>query len=122
MSSFKRTDRIAGMLQRALSEIIQHEVKDPKLPHFVTISGVKVSGDLSHAKIYFTALNEDKKQAVQFLNGKAAHIRTLLARAIKLRIVPELHFVYDESIEYGRRLSKLIDEVNPDTNDDSTKS
>lgn len=117
-NDFKRTDRVAEMLQRKLSQIIQQEIKDPRLPNFVTISGVKVSGDLSHAKVYFTVLGDDNKQAAVILNTAASYLRTALARTIKLRTVPQLHFVYDESIEYGRRLSKLIDDVNPDNQDE----
>lgn len=117
MSEFKRTDRIAEMLQRKLSQIIQQEIKDPRLPNFVTISGVKVSGDLSHAKVYFTVLNEDKQLVETILNTAAGYLRTALARSSKLRTVPQLHFVYDESIEYGRHLSKLIDEANPNKDD-----
>lgn len=120
-NDFKRTDRVAEMLQRKLSQIIQQEIKDPRLPHFVTISGVKVSGDLSHAKVYFTVLGDENKQAAVILNTAASYLRTALARTIKLRTVPQLHFVYDESIEYGRRLSKLIDDANPDNHDESTE-
>ncbi|WP_028389109.1 30S ribosome-binding factor RbfA [Legionella fairfieldensis] len=117
-SDFKRTDRVAEMMQRKLSQIIQQEIKDPRLPAFVTISAVKVSTDLSHAKVYFTVFNEDIKQAADILNAAASYLRTALARSVKLRTVPQLHFVYDESIEYGRRLSRLIDEANPSDQDD----
>ncbi|MGQ3888362.1 30S ribosome-binding factor RbfA [Legionella sp. CNM-1927-20] len=111
-NNFKRTDRIAEMIQRKLSQIIQQEIKDPRMPAFVTISAVKVSADLGHAKVYFTVLNSDIEQTAQILNTAASYLRTALARTINLRTVPQLHFVYDESIEYGRRLSKLIDDVN----------
>lgn len=111
-NDFKRTDRIAEMIQRKLSQIIQQEIKDPRMPTFVTICAVKVTADLSHAKVYFTALNSDIKQTEQILNAAASYLRSALARSISLRTVPQLHFVYDESLEYGRRLSKLIDDVN----------
>jgi ribosome-binding factor A len=112
-NDFKRTDRVAEMMQRKLSQIIQQEIKDPRLPTFITISAVKVSADLGHAKVYFTAFNDNVAQTVAILNTAASYLRTALARSVKLRTVPQLHFVYDESIEYGRRLSRLIDEVNP---------
>ncbi|AWN72653.1 30S ribosome-binding factor RbfA [Legionella anisa] len=117
--NFKRTDRIAEMIQRKLAQIIPKEVKDPRLTGFVTISAVKVAADLGHAKVYFTVLNDDKKTAVAILNAAASYLRSALARSITLRTVPQLHFVYDESIEYGQRLSRLIDEVNPPTSDDN---
>ncbi|KTD64714.1 30S ribosome-binding factor RbfA [Legionella spiritensis] len=117
-NEFKRTDRIAEMLQRKLAQIIPLEIKDPRLPNFVTISGAKVSGDLSYAKIYFTVFDENPQETADILNKAASYLRTALARSIKLRTVPQLHFVYDESIEYGRRLSKLIEEANPDKEDE----
>lgn len=117
-NDFKRTDRVAEMMQRKLSQIIQQEIKDPRLPAFVTISSVKVSADLSHAKVYFTVFNDDVGQTTSILNASASYLRTALARSVKLRTVPQLHFVYDESVEYGRRLSRLIDEVNPSDEDD----
>lgn len=114
MSESKRTERVAEMLQRKLSQIIHLEIKDPRLPSFITISGVKVTGDLGHAKVYFTVLNGDKELSETILNTAASYLRTALARTSKLRTVPQLHFIYDESIEYGRNLSKLIDKANPD--------
>lgn len=117
-SNFKRTDRIAEMIQRKLAQIIPQEIKDPRLKGFVTISAVKVAADLGHAKIYFTILDDDKKLALSILNASASYLRSALARSITLRTVPQLHFIYDESIEYGERLSRLIDEVNsPDAED-----
>jgi ribosome-binding factor A len=121
-NDFKRTDRVAEMMQRKLSQLIQQEIKDPRLPAFVTISAVKVAADLSHAKVYFTVLDENVKQTTAILNSAASYLRTALARSVKLRTVPQLHFVYDESIEYGRRLSRLIDEVNPQDQDDDEQS
>jgi ribosome-binding factor A len=117
--NFKRTDRIAEMIQRKLAQIIPQEVKDPRLNGFVTISAVKVAADLGHAKIYFTVLNADKKLAETILNAAASYLRSALARSITLRTVPQLHFIYDESIEYGQRLSRLIDDVNSPSTDDN---
>ncbi|MGM9452955.1 30S ribosome-binding factor RbfA [Legionella bozemanae] len=117
--NFKRTDRVAEMIQRKLAQIIPKEVKDPRLTGFVTISAVKVAADLGHAKVYFTVLNDDKKIAETILNAAASYLRSALARSITLRTVPQLHFVYDESIEYGQRLSRLIDKVNPPASDDN---
>lgn len=111
-NQFKRTDRIAEMIQRKLAQIIPQEVKDPRLSGLITISAVKVASDLGHAKVYFTVLNENKDIAASILNGAASYLRTALARSITLRTVPQLHFIYDESIEYGERLSRLIDKLN----------
>lgn len=116
----KRIDRIAEMLQRKLAQLIQLEVKDPRLPKFVTISAVDVTADLSYAKVYFTVLTDDKKQAEKILNNAASYLRSAVAKTSKLRTIPQLTFIYDESIEYGRRLSQLIDDVTSDENDESS--
>ena len=112
---FKRTDRVAELLQREISQLIQSEIKDPRLPSFVTISTVKVSGDLSYAKVYFTILTGDKQETALILNNAANYLRGHLSKLIKLYTMPQLVFVYDESIEYGKHLSKLIDEANPES-------
>jgi ribosome-binding factor A len=109
---FKRTDRIAEMMQRMLSEVIQQEIKDPRLSHFITVSAVNVSKDLSHAKVYFTVLDGDRSEITMILNTASGYLRSALAKSMSLRTVPQLHFIYDESIEYGQRLSRLIDEAN----------
>ena len=117
-SDFKRSDRIGGLIQRKLAEIIPQEVKDPRLPAFVTISAVKVTGDLKQAKVYFTVLNHDPAETAVVLNSAAPFLRSALARTLTIRSVPQLHFLYDESIEYARKLGILIDGVLPDHDDD----
>ena len=112
---FKRTDRVAELLQRELSQLIQLEIKDPRLPAFVTISSVTVSSDLNYAKVYFTILSGDKQETAAVLNNAASYLRSLLAKTIKLYTMPQLIFVYDESVEYGINLSKLIDDANSES-------
>ncbi len=115
---YKRSERVSELVQRKLAEIIQLEVKDPRLPRFVTVSHVAVTDDMAIAKVYVTVLG-DKKQAldaVEVLNSAASYLRTVLARSIKLRIVPKLIFAFDETLEYGNRLSRLIDDANLGTN------
>ena len=120
-NDFKRTDRIAEMLQRKLAQLIQQEVKDPRLPKLITISAVKVTRDLGHAKVYFTVYNSDPAITTTILNTAASYLRSALAKTVTLRTVPQLHFIYDESIEYGKRLSRLIDDVNDiESNDDQS--
>jgi ribosome-binding factor A len=116
MKSFKRTDRIAEMIQRKLAQLIPLEVRDPRLKGFVTISAVKVTADLGHAKIYFTVFNDDRDLVADILNAAAGYLRSVLARTSTLRTVPQLHFIFDESIEYGERLTRLIAQVNPEDN------
>lgn len=119
-AEFKRTSRVAQMVQRKLAQIIQLEVKDPRLPRFVTVADVEISSDLSHARVYITVLDkETEKQSltIEILNNAASYLRTALARSIKLRNVPQLHFVYDYSIEHGSRLQQLIDDAYPGENE-----
>lgn len=118
MGEFKRTDRIAESLLRKLAQLIQQEVTDPRIKGFVTISAVNVSKDLSHAKVYFTLLNGEPKQVELVLNSAASYLRTLLAKTVTMRTVPQLRFVYDESIEYGKKLSRLIDDANSPYDDE----
>jgi ribosome-binding factor A len=121
--TFNRTERVGEMIQRKLAQIIQQEIQDPRLTDLITISGVKVTKDLGHAKVYFTVFNSDPTVTTTILNTAASFLRSALARTNTLRTVPQLHFVYDESIEYGKRLSRLIDELNEDaTSNDSDEA
>lgn len=118
-NAFKRTDRIAQVMQRQLAQVIQQEIKDPRLPGLITISAAQVSRDLSHAKIYFTVFNGNPVEAASILNAAASYLRSVLAKSMTLRTVPQLHFIHDTSVEYGARLSRLIDQVNPSEDDTS---
>jgi ribosome-binding factor A len=108
----KRLERLAESIQRKLAQIIQQEIRDPRLG-FVTLSGVDVARDLSHAKVYFTLLSGDSQQAELVLNTASRYLRTALGRTLEARVVPQLHFVYDGSVEYGRRMSQLIKDSDP---------
>ncbi|AHG77512.1 30S ribosome-binding factor RbfA [Mannheimia bovis] len=111
---FKRSDRVAQELQKEVAVILQREVKDPRIG-MVTVSDVEVSRDLAYAKIFVTFLfDNDREAIVQGMKGleKASpYIRTLLGKAMRLRIVPELRFIYDESLVEGMRMSNLVSSV-----------
>ena len=109
---YHRSQRIADQIQRELSEIIRLEIKDPRVG-LITLTGVDVTQDNEHAKVFFTTLGEPVQQeaALRALNHAAGFMRSMLARRLKLRTVPQLHFDYDVSVERGVRLSKLIDEA-----------
>jgi ribosome-binding factor A len=105
-----RTERVAEEIQRELANILQFELKDPRIG-MITIVGVEVSRDLSHAKVFYSLLDvrelPDTKQA---LESSKKFMRRHLAKQMKnMRIVPELHFFYDDSLERGNYLSSLID-------------
>ena len=104
-----RPQRIGDLIQRELSELLAREVRDPRVG-MVTITSVDVSPDMSHAKVLFTVLSQDKVQDVQQgLTRAAGFLRSQLAKRVKLYSIPELRFQYDESIERADRLSRLID-------------
>jgi ribosome-binding factor A len=113
---YSRSSRIADQIQRDLSEAIRTELKDPRVG-MVTITAVEVSRDLSHARVFVTSLAgaEAMEESLRALRHAAGFLRSLLARTLRLRTVPELQFVYDESVERGIRLSRLIDEANEPT-------
>ncbi|HEX6265258.1 MAG TPA: 30S ribosome-binding factor RbfA [Burkholderiales bacterium] len=104
-----RPQKLGDLIQRELSGLVQRELRDPRVG-MITITGVDVSPDLSHAKVFFTILEkEDLDEARQGLKRAAGFLRSQLARRIKLYTTPELRFEYDESVERGDRLSRLID-------------
>lgn len=108
---FTRARRVGEQLQRELAVLIPQEVKDPRLG-IITVSAVKVSNDLSHARIYVTVLGKEREEAaesVEILNGAAPFLRQLLFRGMKLRIMPQLHFIHDDTLIEGNRLVALIE-------------
>lgn len=110
---FSRTGRVADVLQRELAQIIQKEMRDPRVG-MITISEVRVTKDLAQAKVFVSILddNEDKvKQVMKALNDAAGFLRSQLAGKLTLRTTPKLFFTYDDSLIRGNRLHKLIDEA-----------
>lgn len=109
---FSRLDRIADMLKRELSILIQNEINDPRVG-MVSVTDVKVSRDLMHAKVYVSVLQPEEKipSAIKALNHAANYLRYQLAQRVELRVMPELRFYYDDSLIRGNRIANLIDEV-----------
>jgi ribosome-binding factor A len=104
-----RPEKLGDLIQRELSDLLRRELRDPRVG-MVTLTGVDVSPDLSHAKIFFTTLSHEHiAEAGEGLQRAAGFLRSQLARRIKLYTTPELRFIYDESVERGDRLSRLID-------------
>ncbi|QOJ24144.1 MAG: 30S ribosome-binding factor RbfA [Gammaproteobacteria bacterium] len=110
---FSRTLRVADQIQRELADLIQNEIKDPRVRRHVTITAVEVTRDYSNAKVFYTTLctAEENLLVEKGLEHAKGFLRTHLAHRMKLRITPQLHFVFDESVERGVHLSKLIDEA-----------
>ena len=105
--------RINGEVQKALSEIIRSDLKDPRIHPMTSVVQVSVTPDLKICKAYISVLadEEQAKDTIRGLKSAEGFIRRMLAKTINLRNTPELTFVLDESIEYGVTMSKLIDEV-----------
>ncbi|HWM44977.1 MAG TPA: 30S ribosome-binding factor RbfA [Burkholderiales bacterium] len=104
-----RPQRLGDLIQREVSDLIRLELRDPRVG-MITITSVDVSPDLSHARLFFTLLEKDKlEDTLHGLKRSAGFLRSQLARRLKMYTTPELRFEYDESVERGDRLSRLID-------------
>ena len=114
-NSIKNT-RINGEVQRELSNIIRGEIKDPRINPLTSVVAVEVAPDLKTCKAYISVLGDEESQAKTLAGLKRAEgfIRSKLAKTVNLRNTPEIRFVLDQSIEYGVKMSKMIDEVTKD--------
>lgn len=109
---FSRSSRVAEQVQRELAELIRLELMDPRIG-LVTITGVELTPDYAHAKVFYTTLADPSaRQGIDAgLRRASGFLRRELGRRIRIHTLPELHFVFDESVERGDRLSRLIDEA-----------
>jgi ribosome-binding factor A len=107
-----RPERLAAQLQEEVSQLIEYELHDPRIG-FATITGVRVSPDLMHARIYVSVLEseEKKKETLQALNNAAGFVRRAIGQRIRLRKSPEILFTLDESVERGDRLTRIIEDA-----------
>lgn len=106
-----KIERLNNIFVEEISKIIHSEIKDKDVG-FVTITAAKITNDLSFAKIYITTLNDDREKVLNTLNKASGFIRTMLCGKVKIRKMPEIHFVYDESIEYGKKIDDIIERIN----------
>jgi len=109
MIPFSRADRVGGLIQQVLSNILKKEVRDPRLK-MATITGVKVSRDLKHARIYFTTSGgvQKKGDTINGFSSALGFIKRTLAHELDLKYMPDIKFFYDESLEYGAHIDELI--------------
>ncbi len=106
-----KTERLNHAIQEEISMILMREIKDEAIK-FVTITGVETTTDLSFSKVYYTVLDDTKKEETkEALERAASFIRTKLAERIEIRHTPELKFIYDTSIAYGNHIEKIIEEI-----------
>ena len=108
-----RNKRVSEAIKTAVSEIFQYEFKDPRLPEIITITGVDLSPDLQHAKIYFTQIpdgDEAIDETLDVIDGAIGFIRGELGNRLDLRYTPEIVFYYDDSVEEADKIERLIEE------------
>lgn len=117
-NSIKNT-RINGEVQKELSNIIRGEIKDPRINPLTSVVAVEVAPDLKTCKAYISVLGDEKSQqeTIKGLKSAEGYIRTMLAKRINLRNTPQITFILDQSIEYGVKMSKMIDDVTKDIAD-----
>lgn len=107
-----KIERLNDQFQEEISMILRTEVKDQNI-RFVTITGCDITSDLSFCKVYFTVLNmEYLDETKKALNRAASFIRGKLSQRVEVRHTPELKFIYDNSIEYGNKIEKIIEKIN----------
>ena len=109
---FSRGQRVAEQIRRELAELIRLELKDPRVG-FVTLTDVELTPDYAHAKVFFTSLKgqEGLEEIQRGLRRASSFLRRELGRRVRIHTLPELHFVYDPSVETGNRISALIDKA-----------
>lgn len=106
-----KIDRLNNMFVEEISKILHQEIKDRDI-NFVTITEARITNDLSFAKVYITTMDNDREKVLKALNKASSYIRTILCDRVKIRKMPEIHFVYDESIEYGKKIEDIIERIN----------
>ena len=108
-----RIERVNTLILREISELIQHQLRDPRLDEFVTVTEVETSSDLKYAKVFVSCIGgkQQEQKILGVLNSAAGFLRKELARNLKLRHTPELSFHWDNSIEHGDRILRLIDQA-----------
>ncbi len=113
MSTHDRPARVAHEFQRELSSLLSRGLKDPRITGFITVTGAKMSPDLKEVVAYVSIHGEEKvrKETLEGLKAAAGYLQREVARAVKLRYTPHLRFVFDESVERGDRIDRLLREA-----------
>ena len=113
-----RIERVNSLIRQEISQLLQRQVKDPRLSSFIAVTEVATSPDLKYAKVFVSRIGseEEKQETLRALASASGFFRRELAKCLKLRSVPVLSFQWDDSIERGDHLLQLIDEITPDKN------
>ena len=112
-----RIERVNNLIRQEISELLQHQVKDPRLGSFVAVTEVSTSPDLKYARVFVSRIGggEEKQETLRVLAAASGFFRNELARRLRMRRIPELSFEWDDSIERGVHLLDLIDKVSADS-------
>jgi len=115
----QRAQRVAETIHKEISNLLIKGLKDPRIG-FVTITSVDITSDLRQAKVYYTLMGsqDDRDQTQSGLNSSSSFVRQQLGKVLRMRHIPEVHFIYDASFDYGQRIEKLLSEVKPDLQED----
>ncbi len=109
---FQRSERVAEQVRRDLADLIRTELKDPRVG-MISLTDVELTPDYAHAKVFYATLNAEHREEIEAgLKRAAGFLRRQLGKRIHIHTLPELHFIYDSSIEQGASLSQLIDQAN----------
>ncbi|MBW2442279.1 MAG: 30S ribosome-binding factor RbfA [Deltaproteobacteria bacterium] len=115
MTSFSRAERVSGLIQETLSDLLNKRIHDPRL-HMATITRVKMSADLKSARIYYAIYGDDKRSqdAAKGFESARGFIKRILAPQLGLRYMPDLKFFYDDSFDYGSHIDQLLEKIKSD--------
>lgn len=113
MAHERRILRLQSRIKRDVAELIQRDLKDPRMKGLLTITRVKVARDLGHARVYYTVLGSagQRRAAAQFIESARPYVQRAVVQGLKIRIAPKIEFTYDQSIEKQAGVSKLIEEA-----------
>ena len=111
MSKIDRIDRLNSLIRKEISEIVLYKIKDPRIG-FITITKVSVTRDLKYAKVYISIFDKDEEEVKEGLESAKKYIKSILGKRLKIKYIPELTFIIDDSLKEGDRILKLIREKN----------
>jgi ribosome-binding factor A len=113
----RRADRVGEAIREEIATFLAESAKDPRIVGFVTVTGVEVSPDLRHAKVFVSVMGSEAEKAATFegLASTASHLRSRVGRALRLRVAPEIHFREDESVARAARIESLLADIKSDS-------
>lgn len=111
MHPYKRSQRLSILLREEVADIVLHKLKDPRIG-FITVTDVELSADLRIAKVFISVLKEqDRELTLQILNDAKGFVRNEIAKRLRIKIIPTFEFVYDDSIDRGFKIDKILKEI-----------